>query len=66
MPESLLPLERVIARVGFKRSKLYALIESGEFPEPIKIGKASRWPESRIERWIADRIAASESDPTEA
>lgn len=58
MAESLLPLETVTDRVGFKRSKIYAMVQAGEFPKPIKIGSASRWPASAIDNWIADRVAA--------
>jgi prophage regulatory protein len=43
-----------------RRSSLYDAIARGEFPPPVKIGKrASAWLEADIERWIADRIAAS-------
>lgn len=57
MAEKLLPLDAVIALVGFKRSKIYALIDAGKFPRPIKIDSASRWPESSVQAWIAERIA---------
>lgn len=59
MSESLLPLDTVIARVGFKRSKIYALIDAGKFPKPVKIGNASRWQESAVAAWVADCIAES-------
>lgn len=57
MADRLLRLENVVELVGFKSSKIYALIASGDFPSPIKIGNASRWPESKIDAWIAERVA---------
>lgn len=53
----LLPLDLLQAYVGFGRSHLYALIARGEFPQPVKIGRSSRWPLHEVEAWIHDRIA---------
>ena len=44
--EKLLPLRQLESVVGFRKSKIYRLIESGEFPPPIKIGRSSRIPTS--------------------
>lgn len=57
MSENLLPLDAVMARVGVRSSKIYAMIQRGEFPAPVKIGFASRWPSSAVDAWIAARIA---------
>lgn len=62
MSDRLLRLEAVIDLVGFKSSKIYALIAQGKFPRPIKIDSASRWRESAIQHWIDQREAASEAD----
>jgi prophage regulatory protein len=62
MTEQLKLLRRpeVESKTGMRRSSLYDAIARGEFPPPVKIGKrASAWLEADIERWIADRIAAS-------
>ena len=40
--ERLLPLRQLESVVGFQLSKIYQLIESAEFPPPIKIGRSSR------------------------
>lgn len=60
MAESLLRLQAVMDRVGLKRSKIYALISEDKFPPPVKIDGAARWPESKVEAWMAERIAESE------
>jgi prophage regulatory protein len=60
MAQSLLRLPAVIERTGYRRSTLYLLIQRGEFPPPVALGRRARaWPSDEIDRWIAERIAAS-------
>ncbi len=55
---TLLPLPAVEQRTGYKKSKLYALIDEGRFPKPVRLGyKAVRFVEAEIDAWIAARIA---------
>lgn len=44
--------------VGFGRSRIYQLINAGEFPPPVKIGKSSRWVRAEIDNWLSAQIAA--------
>ena len=44
-------------RVGISRAHAYELMLRGEFPRPLKIGRASRFLVSEIDAWIAERIA---------
>ncbi|EPK7484757.1 helix-turn-helix transcriptional regulator [Proteus mirabilis] len=37
----------------------YKLIQDGEFPKPIKLGRSSRWLKSEVENWLQARIAES-------
>jgi prophage regulatory protein len=49
-------------RVGYCRTNIYYLIQSGEFPSPIKLGsRAVGWLGSDIEDWIDSRIEKSRS-----
>jgi len=59
MPEKLLPLNCVEAASGFKRSHIYALIKTGQFPAPVVIGTRVRWTESSVQNWIAEKIQQS-------
>jgi prophage regulatory protein len=59
--EQLLPLRQLESVVGFRKSKIYQLIESGEFPPPIKIGRSSRWPSSEISDWVQETIQRGRS-----
>ena len=58
---AILRLPAVTARVGLKRSTIYAKIASKDFPAPISLspGGAVGWLESEIEDWIKARIEQS-------
>ena len=44
--------------LGLSKSTIYAMIKDGRFPAPTRIGqRASGWPESKVSKWIADRVA---------
>ena len=43
---------------GLSRSLIYEMMERGEFPRPIRIGKrAVAWRESDLVKWQAQREA---------
>lgn len=44
---------------GLTDKWFYKLIQDGEFPKPIKLGRSSRWLESEVEAWLQQRIAQS-------
>lgn len=49
-------------RVGYCRTNIYYLIQSGDFLSPIKLGsRAVGWLESDVENWIESRIEQSRS-----
>jgi prophage regulatory protein len=57
-------LQRIIRKrdlpdfVGLKRTQIEALIERGEFPQPIKLSeRAVGWLASEIAEWQQRRIA---------
>lgn len=55
--ERLLKLPEVEARVGLKKSSIYAGVAAGTFPAPVRLSRRCVcWPSSRIDAWIADRI----------
>ena len=54
-----LRLPEVRSTVGMSRSQIYRLIQSGEFPKPVKLGlRVSVWPDNDIQAWQAKQIAA--------
>ncbi|HFT1527979.1 TPA: helix-turn-helix transcriptional regulator [Providencia stuartii] len=44
---------------GLTDKWFYKLIQEGEFPKPIKLGRSSRWLKSEVEQWLNERITAS-------
>ena len=64
--------QRIIRRyevqhlTGLSASTIYALIQEGEFPKQIKLGKrAVGWLVSEIETWVRDRHIQSRPSPVE-
>ncbi|WP_093740815.1 helix-turn-helix transcriptional regulator [Sulfitobacter delicatus] len=54
MPEQHLRRPAVEAATGLSRSSLYSMVDAGDFPRPIRIGKrAVAWPESAVAAWLA-------------
>lgn len=60
MPEHHLRRPAVEAATGLSRSSIYAMMDAGEFPRPVRIGKrAVAWPESAVNTWLASRPSAA-------
>jgi len=57
-PRKLLRLPAVLARCGYRRSRLYSLVKEGLFPKPKLLpgGRAVAWLESDVDAWI-DSVA---------
>lgn len=50
----------VEAATGLSRSSIYAMMDAGDFPRPVRVGKrAVAWPQSAIENWLAQRPAST-------
>ena len=47
-----LRLQDVEARVALKKTEIYRRIKRAEFPQPVKLGRASRWLDADIEAWM--------------
>ena len=53
----LLKLPEVTALTTIKNSQVYALIQKGEFPKPIKLSeRSSAWLASEVHEWIESKI----------
>ena len=59
--ERLLNLTEALGRTSLKKSQFYDLIAAGAVPQPVKIGRSSRWPESEIQQYIASLKLARNS-----
>ncbi|SDY53792.1 helix-turn-helix transcriptional regulator [Citreimonas salinaria] len=59
MPEKHYRRAAVQDITGLSRSTIYALMDRGEFPRPVKLSaRIVAWPESRIDAWLAKRTKA--------
>ena len=57
--DNLLTYEQIGERLGMNRVTIWKLIRKGEFPKPLKIGRAVRFRESEIQQWI-EQIAEAQ------
>lgn len=48
----MLRIEQVTDLFPVSRVTLYRLIKTGDFPEPVKMGRTSLWRCSELKRWI--------------
>ena len=56
MAEQHLRRPAVEAATGLSRSTLYSMMDTGDFPRPIRVGKrAVAWKQSAVEAWLANR-----------
>jgi prophage regulatory protein len=52
-------LPDVCALTGLRKSSIYAMMRTGEFPSPVHIGRrAVAWRQSDLDAWIATRRGA--------
>ena len=55
----LLRIKDVEEAVGFKKTKIYEMVNRGEFPKPVSLGaRAVAWRSDEVERWINERPVA--------
>jgi len=50
--ERLLTLDEVAIQLGISVREVYRIMAEGELPPPVKIGRASRIPESEVAAYI--------------
>lgn len=52
-----LRMPQVEEKTALKRSKIYELLASGQFPEPVYLlGKCRGWMEHEVDGWLLQRI----------
>lgn len=50
--DRLIKIEEVMLQVGMGKTKIYELLQFEEFPEPVKLGRFSRWSQLEVQAWI--------------
>lgn len=57
-PKILIRRKEVERQTSLSRSRIYALMQEGLFPDCIHLGPMSvAWVESEVQEWVATRIA---------
>jgi prophage regulatory protein len=63
MDKKLIKQSEVSNETGMSKSHIYALIQRGLFPKPIKLSeRSSAWVESEVQDWIDAKIAARDQE----
>jgi prophage regulatory protein len=66
LSDQMVDMKFITAFTGLTDKWFYKLIKEKKFPKPIKLGRASRWFKSEVEKWLKERIEESrEEEQTE-
>lgn len=53
--DRLIKIEEVMQQVGMGKTKIYELLQFEEFPQPVKLGRFSRWSQLEVQAWIEEQ-----------
>jgi predicted DNA-binding transcriptional regulator AlpA len=53
-------IDGVVKLTGFKKATIYKHLRLRNFPQPIKLGAATRWRVATIHRWIEEQEERSQ------
>ena len=59
LDEPLVDMKFITKFTGLTDKWFYKLIQEGQFPKPIKLGRSSRWQKSQVEAWLQARMDES-------
>ena len=59
LADQFIDMKFITQLTGLTDKWFYKLIQGGEFPKPIKLGRSSRWLKSEVEIWLTARIQES-------
>ncbi|EMX9122229.1 helix-turn-helix transcriptional regulator [Klebsiella aerogenes] len=59
LDDKMVDMKFITEFTGLTDKWFYKLISEGKFPEPIKLGRSSRWLQSEVEKWVQERIYQS-------
>lgn len=57
--DRLIDMKDICELTGMTDKWFYKLIQEGQFPPPIKLGRRSKWIEQEIQAWFEERIRTS-------
>jgi prophage regulatory protein len=59
MEFSLMRIPQILKVMPISKSKFWLMVQKGEFPKPIKIGRSSFWTIDQVQTFIRERAGQS-------
>jgi prophage regulatory protein len=58
-PVALIRIPQILKVMPVSKSKFWLMVQKGEFPKPIKIGRSSFWTVEQVQAFIGERMSNS-------
>jgi prophage regulatory protein len=58
-PITLMRIPQILKMMPVSKSKFWLMVQKGEFPKPIKIGRSSFWTIEQVQAFIRERSGQS-------
>ncbi|MGV0981419.1 MAG: helix-turn-helix transcriptional regulator [Polynucleobacter sp.] len=58
-PITLMRIPQILKVMPVSKSKFWLMVQKGEFPKPIKIGRSSFWTIEQVQTFIRERSGQS-------
>lgn len=58
-PITLMRIPQILEVMPVSKSKFWLMVQKGEFPKPIKIGRSSFWTIEQVQAFIRERSGQS-------
>jgi len=59
MSVTLMRIPQILKMMPISKSKFWLMVQKGEFPKPIKIGRSSFWTIEQVQTFIGERARQS-------
>lgn len=59
VPITLMRIPQILKVMPVSKSKFWLMVQKGEFPKPIKIGRSSFWTIEQVQAFIRERSGQS-------
>ena len=63
---TLMRIPQILEVMPISKSKFWLMVQRGEFPKPIKIGRSSFWTIDQVQEFIRERANQSSKAPNQA
>ena len=58
-PIALMRMPQILKVMPVSKSKFWLMVQKGEFPKPIKIGRSSFWTIEQVQAYLRERMGQS-------